>query len=99
MAEIRWSPSAVQDLEEICSFIAKDSVEYASFTAKGILHTIETASVFPFSGKVVPELENEFVREKIYSSYRVIYRCKDEMLEVVRIIHHARDLNTMGEYE
>ncbi|GAA0338143.1 type II toxin-antitoxin system RelE/ParE family toxin [Bacillus carboniphilus] len=96
MAELRWAQSAVRDLEQICSFIAEDSDEYAKVFARRIIETIETTAVFPYSGRIVPEMNSDMIREKIMSNYRIIYRIKQESIEIVRIIHNARssiDLN------
>jgi len=41
----------------------------------------------------VPELENVEVREIMYRNFRIIYRLKHEILEIVRIIHGSRILN------
>jgi len=34
MTEIRWAQSAVNDLEEICTYISYDSEEYARLFAR-----------------------------------------------------------------
>jgi len=92
MAELRWSKLALSDLEDIISYIARDSEENArSFVAK-IIDSVETTSVFPYSGRVVPELKNKLIREKVFSNFRIIYRIKDNMMEVIRVLHSAREL-------
>lgn len=93
MVEIRWSESAVKDLDELCTYIATDSEEYARNIARRIFNNIETVSTFPYSGRVVPEFNNDMVREKILLNYRIIYRIYEDKMEIVRIIHHARDFN------
>lgn len=66
MVDLRWAESAVKDLEDIGNFIAKDSEENARNTARRIIDTIETIATFPYSGRVVPEFNNEMIREKIF---------------------------------
>ena len=41
-------------------------------------------------GKVVQELQNKEIREIIYRNFRVVYRIKENNLEIVRIIHGSR---------
>ncbi|QHE54216.1 type II toxin-antitoxin system RelE/ParE family toxin [Pontibacillus sp. HMF3514] len=91
MAEIIWAQSAVNDLDEICTYISHDSEEYARLFARRILEAIEQVATFPLSGKIVPELKNQLIRGKIHGNYRIIYRDMGEVLEVVRIMHAARD--------
>jgi len=93
MVELRWSESAVKDLEELCNYISIDSGEYAKNIARRIIDNIETAATFPYSGRIVPEYNNEMIREKILLNYRIIYRIFEDKMEIVRIIHHARDFN------
>ncbi|GAQ17588.1 plasmid stabilisation system protein [Oceanobacillus picturae] len=83
--------SAVKDLDNVCTYIAEDSEEYARMFARRIMEAIETTAVFPHSGRIVPELKDEKVREKVLSNYRIIYRINNDAVEVVRIIHNARN--------
>lgn len=66
--KIKWSPKAVSNLEEICNYIAKDSEYYATLLAKKIIKTVKDIPRFPKSGRIVPEYEDENIREKIYSN-------------------------------
>lgn len=95
MAELRWAESAVKDLEQICNYIAEDSEEYAKIFARRIIDSIETTAIFPHSGRVVPEMKNEMIREKVFNNYRIIYRVKDVSIEIVRIIHNARNIKDL----
>jgi toxin ParE1/3/4 len=91
--QIRWSPRAVANLEEICSYIAKDSEYYAALFAQRVTALIKAIPQFPTAGRIVPEYKDENLREKIYESYRIVYRVKGEWVEIVAICHGARLLN------
>lgn len=69
MDKIIWAPKAVMDLETTCDYLAQDSIEFASIFAKRVLDLIEPIPSFPYSGRIVPELHNDFIREK---SFKVI---------------------------
>ncbi|MEW5816622.1 MAG: type II toxin-antitoxin system RelE/ParE family toxin, partial [Spirochaetota bacterium] len=43
----------------------------------------------------VPEYNDENLREKIYENYRIVYRIKDEIIEIVAICHGARQLENI----
>jgi toxin ParE1/3/4 len=94
--KIRWSPRAVSNLEEICNYIAKDSEYYAILFAKKVTTTIKTIPQFPKSGRIVPEYEDENIREKIYANYRIVYRLKGKVVEIVTICHGAKPLENIS---
>jgi len=91
--KIRWSPRAASNLEDICNYIAKDSEHYASLFAKKANAIIESIPQFPKAGRIVPEYGDENLREKIYENYRIVYRLKGEVVEIVVICHGAKFLD------
>lgn len=93
--KIRWSPRAASNLEDICTYIAKDSEYYASLFAKKIFSIIKDIPQFPKAGRIVPEYKNENIREKIYDNYRIVYRITGEFIEIVAICHGARQLENI----
>jgi len=85
-----WSTRAVEDLEAIAHYIAADSAAYAAAVVKTILNTTHRFSRFPFSGRVVPELQDQSIREGFAYSYRVIYRVENNVVTVAAIVHCKR---------
>ena len=92
--EIRWSPRALSNLEEITNYIAKDSEYYAAVFVKKIIALVESIPLFPLSGRIVPEYNDENIREKFYQSYRIIYRLKENTIEIVASFHGSKHLKT-----
>ena len=90
---VEWSPRAVEDLEAIAQYIAADSSAYAAAVVQTILSTTRKLSPFPFSGRVVPELSDESIREWFAYSYRIIYRVENEIVTIAAVIHGKRLLN------
>ncbi|MFQ5896960.1 MAG: type II toxin-antitoxin system RelE/ParE family toxin [Candidatus Methylomirabilia bacterium] len=45
---------------------------------------------FPRSGRVVLEVGDESLREIVHGSYRIVYRLKSGVVEVVTVFHGAR---------
>jgi plasmid stabilization system protein ParE len=88
--KIRWSPRAISNLEEIRDHISKDSRYYAFLFIIKIIDIIESIPQFPESGRVVPEYQNQYLREKIYKSYRIVYRIKGDCIEIAAISHGAK---------
>lgn len=95
VSKIRWSPRAVSNFEDICNYIAKDSELYATLFAKKVNTIIKYIPMFPKAGRIVPEYNNENLREKIYENYRIVYRIKKEIIEIVVISHGAKLLKNI----
>jgi plasmid stabilization system protein ParE len=90
MVKIIWSPRAASGLEEICDYIATDSEHYARIFAQRIIAIVEKIPDFPYIGRIVPEYQKEDLRERIFQNYRIIYRIKPEVIELVAVVHSSR---------
>ena len=58
-----WSQLAIDDLNDIANFIAKDSEDYAKIFVRKIVVQVEHIPDFPQLGRVVPEIQDEQVRD------------------------------------
>ena len=91
MVEISLAESAWLDLDSITDYIALDSPRYASEFAERVFERIEVLKDFKESGRVVPEFQNESLRELILGSYRIVYRIySEDLIVVLRIIHGSK---------
>jgi toxin ParE1/3/4 len=77
-------------LEAIAQYISADSAGYAAAVVKTILNTARNLSHFPRSGRVVPEIADESIREWFAYSYRVIYRIEEEEITIAALVHGRR---------
>jgi toxin ParE1/3/4 len=93
MVEIRWSLQAANELEEICIYFDKNSPQYANLFAFKVIESIQKLTTFPEIGRIVPEIENQNIRELFYKSYRIIYRIQQDCIEIVSIFHGSRIIN------
>ncbi len=91
--KIKWSPRAASNLEEICTYIGKDSEYYSLLFARKIINIVKAIPQFPKSGRIVPEYKDDSLREKIYGNYRIVYRLKEDIVEIVAICHGSRSLD------
>lgn len=71
---IEWSPLALERAGEIASYIALDKPSAAESWLDGLFESVERLKPHPMSGRIVPEVNIERIREIIYGAYRVIYR-------------------------
>ncbi len=92
MAEIiiRWSLNSVKNLEEIADYISENSPFYAPVFISKIIQAVERLIDFPLSGRVVPEFENENIREIIFHNYRIIYKINNSVIDISDVIHASR---------
>jgi plasmid stabilization system protein ParE len=90
--EIVWTLRATADLESIVEYIFRDSEFYATAVARELVTAARSLATLAERGRMVPEYEDSTVREIIVRRYRLIYRVKPERIEVLRIIHGARQM-------
>ena len=90
MATVVWTASALDDLENIRRFVERDSERLAERLVRRILASTRQLERFPESGRVVPELNYQDVREVLTGRYRVIYRLRGVEVRVVMVRHTAR---------
>jgi toxin ParE1/3/4 len=89
--ELVWSPRSVADLEEIRAYIAADSPAYADLTVRRLVASVERLRNFPDSGRIVPELQSPVLREVISGKFRVVYRRKPALVEIVTVFRGSRE--------
>jgi len=85
-----WSLQAIEDVEAIRTYVARDSEQYANLLVDRIIAAVDRLEGFPLSGRVVPEVGDESLREVIFRNYRIVYRLKPEIIEIVTVFHAAR---------
>jgi toxin ParE1/3/4 len=87
-----WSPTALEDIEAIASYISRDSVSYAGTVVSRVINSTRKLEKFPFAGRIVPEFGLTTLREVFAYSYRIIYRIEDDTVTVAAVIHGRREL-------
>ncbi|MDP8213656.1 MAG: type II toxin-antitoxin system RelE/ParE family toxin [Candidatus Euphemobacter frigidus] len=95
MAEVRWTQQAADDLESITDFISQDSPHYARLFAIDVIAAVERLSSFPNLGRKVPEKNDPLIREIILGNFRIVYRVRDAVVELLTIHHGARLLDPL----
>ena len=93
MAGIGWTSQAADDLEDIAEYIARDSEQYARLLVIDVLAAVDRLESFPLSGRVVPETNDPVIREIPLGNYRIVYRWKDPVVEILTVYHGARILD------
>jgi len=94
---VKWTAPAKRDLRNIHEYIAEDSKYYAKRVTDDIIAKTENLNDFPEIGRIVPELQESYIRELIVYSYRLLYEIKPKKIEILAIVHGKRDF--LKEYQ
>ena len=89
-----WSPNALDDVDEIAAYIARDSPTYAAAVVDKILDITRNLQNFPLLGRAVPESNDESIRERFVYSYRIIYQVQEETITIIAVVHGKRLLES-----
>ena len=92
MTAIRWMPQAVEDLEAIGEFIARDSRRYAELVVERLVTAVDILEQFPQSGRIVPEHSRGDLRELVRPPYRVVYRLLGDHADILTIFRASRPI-------
>jgi addiction module RelE/StbE family toxin len=94
MVKIVWTNYAYRDLKDIFDYISKDSKKYALLQIDRIKKKVKILYKNPKSGRIVPEINHNNIRELIEGNYRIIYLIKStERIDILSIFHSARILD------
>lgn len=89
MVKVIWTESAISDLNEIGEYIAKYSERYAQITVDRLFNSVDILEQHPHSGKMVPEFENNKLRELIRNNFRIVYHIIDEFRIDIISVHRC----------
>jgi toxin ParE1/3/4 len=89
--KISVSTSAFEDLENIIAYYKEQGVsDIGNNFTKAIIEHIQVLSKHPDLGRVVPEFEQEHIREIIHKPFRVIYQRNANSVEIIRVWRSER---------
>lgn len=89
-ASLIWTAPALDDLDEIASFIALENAKAAATLVRRVLAAIERLRDHPESGRWVPEVGSKTHREVIVPPCRVIYRRQETKVLIIHVVRSER---------
>ncbi len=95
MKRFKLSPEAAQDVREIWAFIAGDSLDAARRVRLQIFDACQRLAENPGAGHSREDLTDKAVRFWPVGSYLVIYNPARKPVEIVRVVHGARDVPSL----
>jgi toxin ParE1/3/4 len=82
---------AEADLEQIATYIAEQSTEIALNFVRELREKCESWADAPRGYPLVPRHEHLGIRRRPFGNYMIFYRIGLDAIEVVHILHGARD--------
>lgn len=80
---IRFTQTALNQLEAVKDYISKDNPEFAPKYLKKIIDRIKELKSFPYIGKVNLVHNRQDIREIIIEGFKVIYQVKKPFLYIL----------------
>jgi toxin ParE1/3/4 len=94
MLKIVRTPAAVRDLEAITDYIAVDNLTAALAFYDEIDRLLTLIAQYPDLGEAVDQL-SPGLRRLTLGNYLLFYCRADDQIDLVRILHGARDIDRM----
>jgi toxin ParE1/3/4 len=88
---IRRLPQAIRDVDEIWEWIAAEDMRAADRLGDRIADATDRLTDYPESGTPHPEL-GPGIRSLVVGRYVVLYRVGPDSVDIVRVVHGAREL-------
>lgn len=94
MAEVIWTIKAIEQVEQIGSFIEKDSPFQARRVIQLIIRETRRLKEHARIGKMIPEVQEDPYRELRVFSYRILYKILDgKRIVIVGVVHGYRQFD------
>jgi toxin ParE1/3/4 len=97
MGEVNKRPQVIRDLIELATYIAADNVDASDRFLIAAETTFKQLAKMPGMGKLCQFSDSKLVNVhqqsiKGFRNYLVFYRPTDSGVEILRVIHGARDI-------
>ncbi|OGQ60563.1 MAG: plasmid stabilization protein [Deltaproteobacteria bacterium RIFCSPLOWO2_02_FULL_53_8] len=93
--KVIWSKEAVDDIDSLAEYIARDSSYYAAAFVNDVIEISRSLDRFSERGRIVPEFGDRGIRELIVKEYRLIYCIEETRVVILGVIHGKRDLQIL----
>ncbi len=87
---VHWTEAALTDARAIETYIARHSARYAQGLIDRLFSRTESLADLPRLGAMVPEYDDENLRELFEDPCRIVYRILEQQIDVVAVVHAAR---------
>ncbi|MGJ5175093.1 type II toxin-antitoxin system RelE/ParE family toxin [Bradyrhizobium oligotrophicum] len=86
---------AEADLDQIVEFVAAQSPASALKLLRELLDKCNALRDAPRGYPLVPRYEDRGIRRRPFGNFLIFYRVRDDAIEVIHILHGARDYEAL----
>lgn len=90
--EVIWTPRALDSLEGIHQYIARDNPDAAARFVTRLFDRGERVGFAPRAGRVVPEFARQELREVLEGNYRIVYEVAADSVFILFVFEGHRQL-------
>jgi toxin ParE1/3/4 len=90
--KIVWTDQAYRRLAEIEDFVARDRPEAAERRVPRLIDRADVLAHQPSLGRTLPELPRSGLRELVEGNYRIVYRLREDAVDVLTVVEGHRRL-------
>jgi len=94
LARVAWTPGASLELVDILGSLSQTSATFAQAFLEELDAGVARLATFPRSGRMVPEFYDDAFRDVIVAPYRILYRIRQDDVEIIGLVHGRRDFGS-----
>lgn len=95
MMSVVITDAAWGDLADIVRHVAIDSPQAADRLLDELYDRCSSLALNPLAFPVVDGYEEAGIRRRLYGNYLIFYRCTEEAVEILHVLHGARDYDAL----
>jgi toxin ParE1/3/4 len=90
--KVAWTRRSILRLRQILEYIARDQPDNSSRFVNHLIERGDSVGELPLRGRIVPEYDDESIREVFEGDYRIIYRIRSERVDILTVRHGSQIL-------
>ena len=99
MIRVDFTAEAKADLAAIGDYIAAENPSRAARFGLDIQSACDAIGLMPLASPLADGFERQGIRRKIFRRYLIFYRVKADAVEILHILHSARDIQAVLDFE
>jgi addiction module RelE/StbE family toxin len=96
--KLLWTREALINIADIDAFISDDNPEKAIEFIDYLIKQCDRLIQNPYSGRIVPEISNNDIRELIVKKYRIVYRIQNREIHILTVFESHKMLKLNSEF-
>lgn len=94
---VHWTDEALECVARIESRLNEFSSGSGTRWGANVMERMDLLELFPYRGRVIPEIAVETIRELLLGDYRAWYRITVEQIEVLGVFHGGMSMDELAQ--